>query len=544
MPLEFGQLPGGGHPWGDIYGSDSSRADKVVGSIQEDSLKKANQLRQFAHEEKMLALKQKQELEEAATKEMKQAVRSTDVPKALSSYSDWRNANIDFDRNKKNMTRDQQLAAQQKILDLEIEHTKTVAGSKQKKAEEVERLKHMLDPKNTDLFKPEAMSIFQKGLNTPYDKLSNSSVLGADGKPEIDTATGQPKVIDYTAPSNYLYETRTDFAPVFEKAMGKQDNLNSVVTSKPNSLAKTTTKYEGFPSAPNYYASAREQLKGDAEKGKIPFELSRKHFIYAHGDISQEDISKTDAAYQEYIKRPEVVAAYGKADLNNFPNSDTEEGRILKYKAQQHALAHPPVASITETTDIDKKTAHDDAQDREKERRAHQWQKDFYDYKGGKGAAEESNIITRFINAQGIDGNQKGVKYTLPNGDKGVSITPPIEIVQKYTFKEKADAGGGKVVDVEVKPDDFVLSDDKKNVYPIIWQKNADGTPKRNENIKGGVLVNKEATNKLQKIPILNYRADLSKVLVTKKTAGEETVEGQPETIPTKDKKKASTYGL
>lgn len=88
MPLEIGEVPGGGRPWGDIYKVETPTLDRVAAQMQQ----------QYAARQ---AFQQKESLntEEVLNKELAN-VRSVDAPGVMDAVSQWKNLqkNVLFNR--------------------------------------------------------------------------------------------------------------------------------------------------------------------------------------------------------------------------------------------------------------------------------------------------------------------------------------------------------------------------------------------------------------------------------------------------------------
>lgn len=468
MPVEIGEIPGGGQPYGNIYNTnmpDTQAAEQQVAGIQGKML---------MMQQRQQAAQKQAKLKEAADQQNKidAQVRGADVPAVHSAYNDWREASMDLQQNSKNLPRDEYLDRQLQVNQKYANVTKLINDSTQRKTVEAEMLKQQADPNNAYKFNNDAPNYLSQSIKTPIDKLNSFSPIDENGKPIVDATTGKSKVVDLTDPTNYAYKPIMDFTTTINDAVGKGTKLNGgIPVGDQNGINRVTKDYTGVNNPFDIASTLSGTLGADDAKTKTKAVDKQQDFLRQYGNVSPQDMAATDKQFQQqYLTNPDVKAAYGLKGTEQFPNTGNPQvDNTVKYLAQKQALLHLPTAETKTTTNEAAKTVAD-----------HQWEKDFYNYKKNADKADAGKTIDdSWTNINKGNGTVLQTQVANPSGT-GVATTENRTVISAPTpFKKMfAVQVGTAAKKSELLPDDVVIRPNG-NYVGMYYQRNDDGTIKQ-----------------------------------------------------------------
>lgn len=263
MPLEIGEIPGGGRPFGGIYDVETPALDRITQQLQQQ--KAARQ----AYEQK-----ESQNTDELLNKEMAN-VRSIDTPQVINAYNNYKQLKkkVLFDKSLQNNPKAynaaqmESNAAYANAMSLINKSTQANAFGKQVAANRLAK---------PDAYDDNAGQMLSTFYNTPIDKLNS-----------VDK-NGQPT--DLMNVDSYRYKAgNADFQKIHTAAAGKPvTHYDNGQTDE--SGIQTTQHGYSYGNTPGQYRNVYlSGLAGNQANRGARYNWSQK---------SQQDLDSLDAAYQ------------------------------------------------------------------------------------------------------------------------------------------------------------------------------------------------------------------------------------------------------
>ena len=201
-----------------------------------------------------------------------------------------------------------------------------------------------------DDFNDNAPELLIEGRKLPISKKRN--YIGADGV-----------AIDLTNPQNLLWQDKTNWQPILQKAGGTLNRRGESTRVKlPGGLEEEETTYKGLSSPVDYYQSIVGAAMSSPRGAKS---LSNRY------QFTPEEAQDITIKFEALKNTPEFKAAYGDVKFPEFADM-TEGTRTAKLLAMTHALNNPIVAEKKKVKDLDAITKNRQQFAIEQQQRGHQ----------------------------------------------------------------------------------------------------------------------------------------------------------------------------
>ena len=432
MPV-YGQIPGGGRPFGGIYQVDTSALDKLSESF-------------FKQEQEQIAQRQKEAL---ATEQQFQKtytnMKPVDQDKFRQMYDAYKKQKIDLLKTK-NLKGDayikKQAEVNQSLADVFAYAQKSIDDKSQLEDNYKRRLQ------NPNLFDPDSHKIDELRWKTPADKLH----LPASHPTQRDEK-GVAKMIDLRDPNNLMWQNTTKWGDVLKKAIGTQAERGAETTIiDPNDkFTQLTRKYKAINS-PVQIASTLSATAFGTRNGTAAI-------TEAFGDVmTPENIVAIPQAYEQWRKKPEVIAAYGK-EGTEFPASvwNSQATTAATLKAMQLAMANTPTPVDKPRTNQEAKMTQTQANALDRQFRGYQYSISKINHWWGLREQSGINVETFADDAYNSDVNTaRENNGVIPGAD-------PTK--KKIIFGTTRGSQGVMGIDAN---GNYILTDPNGNLQPII----------------------------------------------------------------------------
>lgn len=472
MP-EFGQVPGGGRPYGNIFTVSTPHIDQL-----------ANQLYAEQKQREVVRQKQAQVLDEEFRKNVAN-IRDADIPEYTKKYNDYKLARQSLMRLKpgnQDKFIEQQMEAQRKLADVYSYGN----ASKRAKEEEEEMGKDYL--KNPNNYDDNALGYLSTRRKLPLTQLNQYKVKGEDGK---------ESVIDLSNPETFRYKgSNTDFGTILDKAIGQPKQVYS-------EEIKVDPEGRQTDVIPYTFGNTPAQVK-DRLVASFALHQAARDAEHQWDTIPQKEKDETVAAFKAIpAEKWKKMGVDNPQDL--LPkNGDNKAESLASLMAMQYALSNEPKQGTplrrNNQAVIDERNFQQQKElegMRQKNRvgleaMKQSYRKNMVDYRKKAGTKEGENILNDYINRQYDENkNNHEVRSVKGKWQPVRRIYVPQEIVKKYS------KGDGKT---EILPK-FYISEDKKYVIPVYPG---------------------ESSQKSDPILIETFKGDLGKVWLSKKDAKSE----------------------
>jgi hypothetical protein len=136
------------------------------------------------------------------------------------------------------------------------------------------------------------------------------------------------------------------------------------------------------------------------------------------------------------------------------------------------------------------------------------------------GGMSDDNYLNKIVDDM-YDNAPQVPQYTTMNGQKyiGRYVDVPLDIRDKYKFTKG---------DIDVVPDVFLLTDDKKTIVPVFYKKDKNNIPLKTDS--GAYQVDRNINSK--PINISNYKVNLGSILLGTKTRAREVADMEAKPSP------------
>jgi hypothetical protein len=473
---EFGQIPGGGRPFGDIYAVNTPHIDQL-----------ANALYAEQKQREVIRQRQAQQLDEEYRKNVAN-VRDTDIPEYTKKYQDWKRGRQELMRIRPGKNQDEFIAKQMEVQRKLADVYELGNKSKQAKDEEEEMAKDLM--KNPNNYDDNAFGLLSARRKLPLSQMSQYKDQAGN-------------VHDLTNYDTFRYKgSNTDFGAVLDKAIGTP---KQVYTEE----KKVDDKGHQTDVIPYTFGNTPSQVK-DRLMGAFALHQAGRDAEHQWDTIPDEEKVKTLQAFQAIpADKWKKMGIDNPQDLTP-KNGDSKTEKLASLMAMQYALSNEPKqgtpvrrnnqAAIDETNFQQQKQMEAIRNANANRRLALQdsYVRGRIDYRKAAGKKDQEEVLTGLIKRTFDEGAANKVPvYVDGKSVVGRKIAVPAEIAKKYTIEE------GKGADKEVKaPIKFIMTEDMKYVVPVY----AGESTKQREG----------------KIPIEQYRDDLGKLYLTKKDAAAE----------------------
>lgn len=245
-------------------------------------------------------------------------IRDADVGDISKAYGDWKLSTQSLMKQKHGVNPQQQLEVLRKKADL----YKMINESKSEKENEENIAKRYT-------IKPDDF------IDNGGDLITKGRQLSIAQKKAYKMPDGT--IVDLTNPQNLLYQDKTNWQPILQKAAGtptqRGNQLEEATTDK---LQTKVTTYKGMNSPLDYYTSVISTFNKPR---------SDEYFANKYQFTPEEAQVITDE-FNRVKETPAFKAAYGDA---TFPESSnlTPGLRTAKLLAMQHAIHNQPTSSFT-----------------------------------------------------------------------------------------------------------------------------------------------------------------------------------------------------
>lgn len=247
-------------------------------------------------------------------------IRDADVDDLTKVYGDYKTATQGLMRQKNGATPQQQLEVLRKKADL----YKLINESKaEKEREEMIAKRYAIKP---DDFTDNASELIITGRGLPLSKKRTYKSVGQDGK-ETE--------VDLTNPEHLMYQDKTNWVPVLQKAGGTLvPRGNPIIKAIPGGLEQEEISFKAGNDPVEFY----NVLVGSMNTARAAGSLAKRF------PFSPEEAATITATFEELKKQPEFKQVYG--DIK-FPESAnlTEGTKTAKLLAMQNAINNPPTAT-------------------------------------------------------------------------------------------------------------------------------------------------------------------------------------------------------
>ena len=258
-------------------------------------------------------------------------IRDADVDELTSAYQKYKTSAQSAMKTKGGVSPQQQM----EVLKSKAEMYKLINESKaEREREEADAKRYYVKP---DDFNDNAYQLMMEGRKLPLSK--KRTYAGKDEK-------GNPITLDLTNRENYMWQDKTNWQPILQKAGGTLTQRGKPVEVElPGGLEKEVTTYKGGNDPLEYYAN----LVGAMNTARASQSLATR---YNFTPAEAQDIT---LKFEELKKNPDFKNAYGDIVFPESSNA-TEGTRTAKLLAMTNAINNPPVADkpvrIKNTKDI------------------------------------------------------------------------------------------------------------------------------------------------------------------------------------------------
>lgn len=500
-------------PYGDAF---------IVGTPYLDQF--SNQL--YA-EQKLREAQQQQEskaLDEEFSRNLA-SIRTSDVGLLSNAYNDFKQTSIALSKKGK-VTPEERMDLLQKKANM----YKIITGSKEKMNEE-KNMGNLLNKDKNGEFIDNAYEILKQGMNTPY----NQPLI-------LKNSDGTTQQIDWTDPDSLKRHVDT-------KAV-----MDAIKTAKGTPLKYSGEKYKVNPTDLNFVQpeiSARNKPIDFYNSMMLSATKNPYDFANTLPQPNEVDYNNVLDKYNQFIQDPKIRSQWRIQDGQDLPDESqikTPLEKAIKYQAMTYALSNPPsvinenipdqYALINKRAQIANQKMYDnDALIRRRMKTAQGYREALFNYKAAKTQGQQDGILNQFNDNLYNNGTTRleGTdvkKITIDGKDyTGRVVEVPKSIKNQYARYDGTDASGKPKWTL---PDATYMTDDKKTIIPLFL---------KGKTSTGGYYIDKGSTP----IPIQNFKLDVSKLLLTKKTAGNEVTGGGDEydtgdeSTPTQNNTKQST---
>lgn len=252
-------------------------------------------------------------------------IRDADVDDFTNLYNDYKLATQSSIKNKSGTSPQQQMELLRKRANM----YKLINESKaEREREEMYGKRYSTKP---DDFNDNAPELLIEGRKLPISKKRN--YIGADGV-----------AIDLTNPQNLLWQDKTNWQPILQKAGGTLNRRGESTRVKlPGGLEEEETTYKGLSSPVDYYQSIVGAAMSSPRGAKS---LSNRY------QFTPEEAQDITIKFEALKNTPEFKAAYGDVKFPEFADM-TEGTRTAKLLAMTHALNNPIVAEKKNIKNLD-----------------------------------------------------------------------------------------------------------------------------------------------------------------------------------------------
>lgn len=302
-------------PYGDIFFSATPRIDDVAQRLHAEQKQ-----RELQHQQQLAAL-------DNEFSRNVSGIRDADVDDFTNLYGNYKAATKATMKKKDGVSPQEQLEVLRKKADL----YKLINESKaEKEREETIAKRYGVKP---DDFNDNAGELLITGRKLPLSKKRQYTVTGADGK----TTT-----IDLSNPENYLYQDKTNWQPILNKAFGTLTPRGAtVIKPVPGGLEEDQITYK----AGNSPVEVAENIYGSFTKARDDQNFANRF------QFSPEEAQNITLAFDELSKNPEFKNVYGDIKFRDSMNL-TPGGRAAILLAKKNALENLPVASAPKRVPI------------------------------------------------------------------------------------------------------------------------------------------------------------------------------------------------
>ena len=299
-----------GGPYGDIFSAGTPALDNLSKQLYNE-----HQQRDKQREQQIISM------DNEFSKNVAN-IRDADVADIAKLYGDWKSSTQQLMKQKGGATPEQQLENLRK----KAEMYKALNESKSFKEREEFRAKRYA-VKASD-FIDEAGDLMTKGRNLPISQLRQYKIKGADGKETI---------IDLTNDEPLLYQDKTNWQPILQKAAGTLTQRGKPLEEDtPDKLQKKIITYKGLNSPIDFYTSVASSFNTPR---------ADEHFANRFSFSPQEAQTITEE-FNRVKDTPEFKQVYG--DVSFPSSSDLTPGlKTAKLLAMQHAIHNQPTSSFT-----------------------------------------------------------------------------------------------------------------------------------------------------------------------------------------------------
>lgn len=255
-------------------------------------------------------------------------IRDADVDEFTKAYQDYKTSAQATMRQKDGVPPQQQM----ELLRKKAAMYKLINESKaEREREELLSKRYAVKP---DDFNDNAAELLIKGRQLPIGQKRSYKTAGADGKETI---------VDLTNPENLLWQDKTNWQPILQKAGGTLTQRGKpTVVDLPGGLEEEITTYKGGNDPVEYYQSIVGAMTRPRDQQSL---ASRYNF-------TPEEAQDIMAKFEELKKTPAFKAAYGDV---KFPESAgiSQGGKTAMLLAMTNAINNPPTETRTKSTKKD-----------------------------------------------------------------------------------------------------------------------------------------------------------------------------------------------
>lgn len=431
MPLEIGEIPGGGRPFGDIYDVETPALDRITQQLQQQ--RAARQ----AYEQK-----ESQNTDELLNKEMAN-VRSIDTPQVIDAYSNYKQLKkrVLFDKSLQNNPKAYNAA------NMEANAAYANAMSLINKSTQYNQLGKQFAANRLakpDAFDDKAGEMQSLYYNTPMDKLTQADYNG--------------QKVDLTNPDVYRYKAgNADFQKIQQAAVGKPvTHYDNGQTDE--SGIQTTQHGYSYGNTPGQYRNVYlSGLAGNQANRGARYNWSQK---------SQQDLDSLDAAYQNSPNwqklgmQPQQLPPY---------NPNDPVGNEATFQAKQYLVNMNPaeVKASTVTNQgakMNKQLSNQEIMEAMKENNREKLKTLGHAFRQ-MDIKQQSTVLDDTYNTM-VDQAKQGNRFVYKSADGTVSkaYEIPASPALKKEFSVPDDKGH------PIYPDAFQISEDGTSVRPIFYR--------------------------------------------------------------------------
>lgn len=439
-------------------------------------------------------------------------VRDEDIPEIAQSYNEWKSAKINSYKNPNSKNRIQD----------DLDTQRKMANTFQKIGNSKQALKTLQDNGKRVALKPDehyddAPSMIAMTDGVPTSKLNTLMIPNRDN--EIDPATGKLKLVPFNALDYSSYQDKgnvKNWQPILQKIIGTASDKTPISEDykdeKGTVLGQKVTPIKATNSPANFYTGLVALASSHPAVGKN-FRNSFKE------TINEDNAPQILSEYSENVKNPLWKQAWGDAGLAIPPEALLNPvTRPFALAAMDYAnknspqlglqrnVPNPP--AIMEANNAERRAAADLRYKRQQAMAGLNfgYRKAMKDYTAGVDATNDESVLNKFIQNT-YDSGKTDVTSITVDGKKytGKVVDIPKDLKDKYIID--------KGFSTERKPDDWYLTDDKKQIIPVFYsgEKTASG--------------NKKISALTKPIDIQNFKVDLGKLLLTQKQKGGEVTD-------------------